>query len=364
MTKLVMICAAVAMVLILAMPAPPTAGMGICSHAQRFLAAQDQAEPTWIQRTPGDHPSPRSGHAMAYDSAREVIVLFGGSSNQGRFSDTWEWDGTAWARRFPADSPPALTNLAMAYDSVRGVTVLFGGYTSTALSTTWEWDGTNWTQRLPANSPPARSRHAMAYDSARGVTILFGGYVVGSGGTIVALGDTWEWDGTSWTQRAPASIPNGRYHHAMAYDSMRQVTVLFGGNAGGGRLNDTWEWDGTNWTRRTPASSPPAQNGHAMAFDRARGVTVFYGSQFRDNTWEWDGTDWVQQITAASPTIRYYHTLAYDAARGVTVLFGGYHSYLVGSTQHRIWYGETWEYIAGDEPNPEFEIFLPLMLCG
>lgn len=69
----------------------------------------------------------------------------------------------------------------------------------------------------------------MAYDGARGVTILFGGYVVGSGGTIVALDDTWEWDGTNWTHRAPVNIPNKRYYHALAYDSSRQVTVLFGG---------------------------------------------------------------------------------------------------------------------------------------
>lgn len=91
---------------------------------------------------------------MAHDSSREVTVLFGGSDDKGKFSDTWEWDGTAWSKRSPTDSPPALVHSAMAYDSARGVTVLFGGYAAATASATWEWDGTNWIRRYPANSPP------------------------------------------------------------------------------------------------------------------------------------------------------------------------------------------------------------------
>ena len=33
------------------------------------------------------------------------------------------------------------------------------------------------------------------------------------------------------------------------YDAARVVTVLFGGHAATGPLGDTWEWDGTNWTQ-------------------------------------------------------------------------------------------------------------------
>lgn len=62
----------------------------------------------------------------------------------------------------------------------------------------------------------------MAYDAARGLTVLFGGW---TGGTNNA--QTWEWDGTAWTQRV-VSGPSGRVSHAMAYDAARGVTVLFG----------------------------------------------------------------------------------------------------------------------------------------
>src|SRR5258705_284741 len=64
----------------------------------------------------------------------------------------------------------------MAFDSARGVIVLFGGNTNGAYSDeTWEWNGTVWTQRM-VSGPSGRSQHRIAYDSGRAVTVLFGGY--------------------------------------------------------------------------------------------------------------------------------------------------------------------------------------------
>ena len=99
-----------------------------------------------------------------------------------------------------------------------------------------------WTQRTL--SP--RTAHAMVYDAARGVTVLFGGYNIITGNN----GETWEWNGTAWTQRM-VSGPSPRYLHAMVYDAARGVTVLFGGNNSvSGYNGETWEWNGTAWTDR------------------------------------------------------------------------------------------------------------------
>src|SRR5207253_1198099 len=109
---------------------------------------------------------------------------------------------------------------------------------------TWEWNGAAWTQRM-VSGPSPRYLHAMTYDAARGVTVLFGGY-------NIASGETWEWNGTAWTQRM-ISGPSARYGHAVAYDTARGVIVLFGGHVGSfpGAANDeTWEWNGTIWTQR------------------------------------------------------------------------------------------------------------------
>jgi len=72
----------------------------------------------------------------------------------------------------------------MAYDSAINVVVLFGGGQVTANNETWEWDGTDWALKLPANKPFPRHCHAMAYDSARSVVMIFGS---GSGD------ETWEY---------------------------------------------------------------------------------------------------------------------------------------------------------------------------
>src|SRR5919202_6443541 len=71
-------------------------------------------------------PSPRSGHAMAYDAARQRVVLFGGDTSVGRQSDTWEWDGRAWAE--VADTGPSARSLHdIVYDDARQRLGLFCG---------------------------------------------------------------------------------------------------------------------------------------------------------------------------------------------------------------------------------------------
>jgi hypothetical protein len=265
----------------------------------------------WTQRSPAVSPAPQSGHAMAYDSARGKVVLFGG--------ETWEWDGSAgtWTQRFPSVSPfPAGP---MAYDSARGKTVLV------TAGETWEWDGAagTWT-RSSTVGPSARTGHAIAYDSARGRIVLFGGE------NTAYLRDTWEWDGVAktWTQTATTG-PSARSRHQMAYDSARQVTVLFGGPL----TADTWEWDGTaqRWTRRTSTMSPSERHDHAMAYDSGRGRTVLfagdgYSFEPRADTWEWDGTagQWAERNPGMSPSPRWGSKMAYDSARDRVVLFSGY----------------------------------------
>src|SRR5262249_16298554 len=159
------------------------------------------------------------GHAMAYDSSRGVTVLFGGYLGASVLSgQTWEWDGSTWTQRV-VSGPPGLMYPAMAYDSARGVTVLFGGYTSSPLFR--RHLGVDWDRLDPAGSERTRGADLpMANDSARGVTVLFGGEAENG---PYFCGDTWEWNGTSWTLRA-IDGPSPRREHAMVYDAARGVT--------------------------------------------------------------------------------------------------------------------------------------------
>lgn len=225
--------------------------------------AQDLA---WIRRPPGDLGR-RTDHVMAYDSARGVTVLFGGYAGFS-LSDTWEWDGTSWTPQSVSGPRFLHYRPAMAYDSVRGVMVLVGGGT-------WEWDGTSpeWVLRTfegPSNNGELEWATSMAFDTSRGVSVLFG--------AGRDLNETWEWDGTSWTQRMVAGPSAGQ---CMAYDSARQVVVLVGFGAD---INETWEWDGASWTQRMVAG-PPMRARPAIAYDAARMVIVLFGFNDAD-TWE------------------------------------------------------------------------------
>ena len=276
----------------------------------------------------------RYQHAMAYDSARRRVVLFGGTGMT-TLNDTWEWDGKNWRRRVPAISPPPMAGHTMAYDAARGRTVLFGRNTASLPYQTWEWDGTTWTQCTPATRPPDRSGSAMAYDANLQRVILFGGSVLGNS----VLNDTWAWDGTRWTQQIPAAAPPARHHHAMAYDAARKRIVLFGGRSGS-YLNDTWEWQGTTWIPCPTPVAPSPREFHAMAYDVARQRVVLFGgssSYTMYDTWEWDGKTWVQPALGLLTPGRSQHAMAHDTAHQRTILFGGYDGGIVV-------YGDTWAY--------------------
>ncbi|MEZ4367689.1 MAG: kelch repeat-containing protein [Kofleriaceae bacterium] len=292
-------------------------------------------------------PTPRAFHAMAYDSARGEVVLFGGTPNNTFntvLADTWIWDGVRWSQRTPATSPPGRMLPAMAYDPARAEIVMFGGYLGTTLTTndTWTWDGVTWSQRAPATSPPARGGAAMAFHAATGVTVLHGGAADVSAGS--ALADTWRWDGTTWTDAAPATSPSARSLHTLAALPAASALVLFGGRSpSNGLLAETWRWDGTTWAQATPATSPPARGLHAGATDDAGLVIVtggHVGGAASNQTWTYDGTTWAARPAATG--LRQASALAYDGSRGETVLFGGNNNAAVIYDDTHRWRAGAW----------------------
>lgn len=264
------------------------------------------------------HPPGRHSHASTFDEGRGEMLVFGGVNNA-ILGDLWKWDGALWSE-VTGPGPSPRTRAVMTYDAARGESVLFGGELPGATDQTWVWNGVLWAQRFAATPPPARMLHAMAYDRGRDRTVLFGG----AGGTF--LGDTWEWNGSNWLQRTVAG-PTPRHGHGMAYDAGNQVTVLYGGTAAGFPfgtiLADTWEWNGTAWTQRAPANSPGPRREFAMTYDSARDRVVIFGHTSIHGTWEWDGADWSLRPVPAHPPARSRTSLAFDSWRERVLLFGG-----------------------------------------
>jgi hypothetical protein len=283
------------------------------------------AQLAWQLRAGGPIPSARHESALAYDPSGGGLVLFGGSSNGGELNDTWRWSGGVWQQLAPATSPAPRYGPRLATDTERGVVVLFGGMTfsgpfpfTTALGDTWEWNGTNWVQRFPATNPPARFGHALAYDVARGVTVLQGGSTGPS-----YLSDTWEWNGVDWAPRPTPPVPP-TMNHSMTYDTARGVLVF--ANSILSASQGTWEWNGATWVPRGPC---PQGFGARIAYDTARERVVWYGGADGNGValpvgvWEWNGQAWTQRATAVSPPPRFWHVFAYEPAAAELVAFGG-----------------------------------------
>jgi len=299
----------------LALPAVPV--WLVTSAVQPARAGDDDCF-EWLRV----EPEGRAGHRVAFDTRRNVLVMFGGihQSRSDVRGDTWEWNGKRW-RLAAEDGPSPRSGLDMAYDERRGVVVLFGGRDPDArdyYADTWEWDGHTWTQRN-VEGPSPRAYHAMAYDSDRGVTVLTGGMW----DDFEFVHDTWEWDGQSWTLR-DGEQPATASSHRMVYDRKRRVMVAFGGWA---LTSVVWEWDGNVWTRRDTVG-PSGRLGHSLVYDSRRSVSVLVSGndlddEFPRDMWEWDGQQWTQ-LDPPPFEGRDSAAMAFDPAQDRLVLVGGY----------------------------------------
>lgn len=270
-------------------------------------------------------PSPRHGHAMCYDTARQRTFLHGGAADV-PLGDSWTWTGQHWTQVADTGPSPRFDH-AMCFDGARNVALLFGGKSGDQrLTDTWSWNGEYWTQ-VEDTGPSGRSGHAMVYDPGQSRVVLFGG-MSGAGVTR----DTWQWDGQSWTQVEDTG-PLPRCNHAMAFNPNRAVVVLFGGEADDGTsFADTWEWDGNAWTQ-TEDIGPPACTRHSLV--SAEGEIILFGGisgsaanpppTLFDDSWSLNNGQWTQKQDMG-PAGRWGHAMTFDTQRRTIVMFGGHTS--------------------------------------
>lgn len=283
-------------------------------------------------------PDGRSAHAMVYDEARGVVLLFGGSGSA-MFGDTWTWNGVRWSR--VATTGPSPRNVpVLAYDATRRRVVLYGGQAGpTLLSDTWEWDGVSWTERA-TSGPSPRIHAAGGYDRRRQRVVVFGGAAPNDS----TLTDTWEWDGTSWTPAADSG-PD-RWANGMVYDTGGDRLLLHAIERGRGRgtyPTELYAWSGTAWNLvgaplAGPALSPT--QGIAQLID---GILLFDGgtAQGAASTWRWSSNAWSRLGATTAPGLRSGHAMAWDPVRNRVVLFGGF----VNRNELRDtweWTGQSW----------------------
>jgi hypothetical protein len=238
-------------------------------------------------------PGNMERHGFVFDPVRGQLVMHIGSFEQ----RTLTFDGETWTTVCgPPDDPnvPGVPHPlcatnddrdgAMVFDSGRGQPVWFDGQGLFA------FDGVNWTELCTddcaAGAPPVRDEAQIAYDPVRARIVMFGGQVESGACSFDTqfgrpppptvppppqpFGDTWEFDGTAWTEVTPTTSPPSRGSHVMGWDETRGRVVVSGGDdcncyqdfAGGtfrpGWDEDFWEYDGTTWVRVDQAPAVPS----------------------------------------------------------------------------------------------------------
>lgn len=242
------------------------------------------------------------------------VVLTGKANGFGKLSYQWRLDGVPLingGRFFGVDGPTLLIDSPITYtlagdydlivsdqclDSPRLLSV------TSRVATLTVTPGQQWTFRT-TNGPPARYHHAMAYDAIRKVTILFGGYFH-SPTTFGSYNDLWEWNGAEWKKRIAQANGHG------------------------------WTQDSNGHWQRFPTNRPVARAEHAMTYDPRRGRVVIFGGMATDpsggqvplnDTWEWDGAQWYF-VGTNGPAWRTSAAMTYNHHHETAVLFGGAYS--------------------------------------
>jgi hypothetical protein len=163
---------------------------------------------TWAERAlPG--PGVRSGAALVYDSSRARTILFGGANQNytNYLNDLWEYDGVAWTLRTPSGSAPRRRfSAGLAYDAAREKVIMVGGNVNSSPyepDGTWEYDPVALTWMHPTANPGPLAGGQMVYDIARARAVILGASQYGAYGTAGLL---WEYD-ASGTQDLRLDIP-------------------------------------------------------------------------------------------------------------------------------------------------------------
>lgn len=285
-------------------------------------------------------PGARHDAVFAYDITRKEMVLYGGAvtdaSGQGVLrSDLWAWSGSAWRQLVPSDGvvPPARGAPHLAYDAARQRIVMFGGRLSGLVGDIWEWDGDRWHEIKSDTLPILHA--AVAYDRTRRRVVASSG-IDNTGITRKLRG----WDGRKWQVLDSAGPPVSKDAGITAVLTIMPSGEFVAVTQQSGRSSDsvamlTWRWSGTTWARgelgpamtslqpatsapdgtifiyqrpgerlsvplmhtrspsgtwtSVPQPTGPEQKGSpAFGYDPDRKRVVLYGTAL----WEWDGTRW------------------------------------------------------------------------
>jgi hypothetical protein len=263
---------------------------------------------------------------------------------------TWIFDGVSWSKHdatlVSPDQQDREKGSLLAYDPASKLLVLLGDDGGT-----YTWNGSQWITQHPAQVPTLDLVWScMATDTAAGELVLYGEDLVATSTGPVVSWQTWTWRNGNWVKLpTPDVSPQGVAGCSMTYDVAHQDLVLVTATWNAGESinassspGETWTFDGTTWTQKeTLTNTTGGVDFGTMTYDPAYGQVMTYGgfdvsngNAVLANPWSWNGSTWQQVALPPAPDARVLAASAYDAATGQLVLVGG-----VGSSTYL---GDTW----------------------
>ena len=290
---------------------------------------------------PGD---PWLGLVMFYDGRRGVIFLVDFDHSLPNVP-TWAYDlaDNKWSTvDSNLSNPPYWDYCGGAFDSVHDIFFVTDG------ANTWTYrmsDG-SWTDMKPAYPPPVRRLHSVAYDSVNDRMVLYGGLDPPSSNY---KNDTWTYDisTNTWQEMSPAASPPKGVLGPMVFSQASGESIFFDGVS-----SETWTYNLTSnrWINRTYGYHPSYRHSYSMSYDDWGKKIVLFGGfggyasspgSIYNDTWWYDVEThiWINKTTMGGPQARMYHMAVYDGMNKKTVLFGG-----VNRTAR---FADTWAYDTG-----------------
>ena len=254
-------------------------------------------------------PPSRHSHSAVWDPISAQMIIFGGfdTSNSTNLNDVWLGKtSTNLNDSFVAEAPTGTAPAARyghiaTYDSVSNRMTVFGGGTGSpapCANDVWILNGANGGSGTPSwialitsgTAPNPRIYSGGVYDPNSNSLIVFGGSDCSGG----FFNDVWvlsnangEGGSSAWTQLTPSGTPPpARESGSAVYDSINNILMIYGGDAGGSPFGDVWVLSNANgsggtptWTQLSPTGTAPmARTGQSGTYDQTNNrMTIFGG---------------------------------------------------------------------------------------
>jgi len=310
-------------------------------------------------------PPSRQSHSAVWDPVSAQMIIFGGleTFTNTDLNDVWLGKtGTnlndSFSALAPTGTPPqGRYGHVATYDSVSNRMTIFGGalgLPAPCANDVWILDGANGTNGTPnwiaftpsGTAPAARIYTGGAYDPTTNSLIVFGGSDCSTG----YFNDVWvlsnangEVGTPAWTQLTTAGTPPAaRESGSVVYDSVNNILMMYGGDAGGSPFGDIWILSNANgnggtptWIQLSPTGTAPmARTGQSATYDSSNNRMTIFGGIFSGITLTdaWvltfangiGGTPaWSQIPTQGTAPSVAYHSAVYDSKLDNLYVFAG-----------------------------------------